>query len=216
MTLLATERLLLRPLDAGDLAALEAIFSDREHMWDLMGIPGRPDDAGALARYYLDRSVRAFRGCGAGMWGMHPRVAPAAPIVGYTGLVVDIGDEVDIAGEVEAGWAVAPDRTGKGYAGEATAAVFDHLFGVLGVRRVSAVTSPGNRPSRRLMERLGMSRGDDVTAYQGLQAVYAIDREAWRSRRLPAAGGERAAAFPSEARTSSLTPPRRGGRSCGR
>ena len=195
MTVLATRRLILEPLGPGDLEALEAIFSDREHMWDLMDIPGRPEDPRGLARYYLDRSVWAFGRYGAGMWGLRPRAESGASIVGYTGLAIDIGEEVDMAGEVEAAWAVARDRTGEGFAAEAAGAVLDHLFGVLGVRRVAAVTSPDNRASRRLMERLGLARGEDTVAYQGPQVVYAIDREAWRG---PPA------------------PPSRGGRSCGR
>ena len=81
MTVLATKRLFLRPLDHGDLPALEAIFADREHMW----VPGRSNDAAELAQYYLDRSQSAFARYRVGMWGMRPRSGAEEPILGYTG-----------------------------------------------------------------------------------------------------------------------------------
>lgn len=182
MTVLATERLLLRPLDHGDLPALESIFADTRHMWDLMDIPGRSNDARHLARYYLDRSLWAFAHHGVGMWGMHPGNRAAAPVLGYTGFVIDIGDTIDISDGIEAGWAVARDAAGKGYAMEGTERVFDFTFKTFGTRRIRAVTSPANWPSRRLMARLGLVYEKDMFAYQGAQVVYAVGREDWLRR----------------------------------
>ncbi len=179
MTVHATDRLLLRPLDGCDLPALETIFRDRRHMWDLMDIPGRSNDAGELARYYAERSRWSFARYGIGMWGMRPRDSAQAPIFGYTGFVIDIGDEIDVAGEIEAGWAVTRLAAGSGFALEGTAAIFAHVFGTFGTRRIRAVTSPENWPSRRLMSRLGLVYEKDVVAYQGRQVVYAVDRRDW-------------------------------------
>ena len=182
MTILQSERLLLRPLEHGDLAALSAIFADHDHMWDLMDIPGRSNEPATLASFYLERSLWAFDRYGGGMWAIGDRAEPDTPLLGYTGFVIDKGEETDLSREVEAGWAIAPDHAGKGLALEATAAVFDHTFDHLGSARISAVTSPDNHASRRLMDRLGMVHERDITAYQGLQVVYVVGRDAWRQR----------------------------------
>ncbi|MDG2479723.1 MAG: GNAT family protein [Alphaproteobacteria bacterium] len=182
MTELFTERLHLKPLEHGDLTALEKMFADAQHMWDLMDIPGRSNDATELASFYLRRSLWAFEQYGAGIWGMRAIESPDEAIVGYTGLLIYVGEVIDTTGEVETGWAVAPGHSGKGYAVEGTRAVFDHLFDGLGAQRVAAITSPDNWPSRRLMERLGLVHEKDITAYQGTQVFYAIARDSWRAR----------------------------------
>jgi [ribosomal protein S5]-alanine N-acetyltransferase len=183
MTILQSERLLLRPLEHGDLAALTAIFADHDHMWDLMDIPGRSNDPATLASFYLERSLWAFDRYGGGMWAILDRAASASLLLGYTGFVIDIDEEIDVAKEIEAGWAMASGNTGKGIALEATAALFDHTFDQLGSAKISAVTSPDNHASRHLMDRLGMIHERDITAYQGRQVVYVVGRDAWRQKR---------------------------------
>ena len=181
MTILATGRLVLRPLERGDLPALEDLFADREHMWDLMDIPGRSNDPGNLSRYYLERSLWAFEHHGVGMWGVLEKDRANASIMGYTGFVIDIGDNVNPAERLEAGWAIARQAAGKGHAAEATARILEHAFMELGTRSIQAITSPHNLSSRRLMSRLGFTFKRDVVAYQGPQVLYAIDRHDWRA-----------------------------------
>ena len=55
-------------------------------------------------------------------------------------------------------WAgsIAPEHQGKGLATEAGQALVDLCFGPLGLRRVVASTFEANRPSWRVMEKLGM------------------------------------------------------------
>lgn len=157
-------------------------------MWDLMDIPGRSNDARKLASFYLERSLWAFDRYGGGLWAIRDRHESDGPLLGYTGLVIDKGEEIELAREVEAGWAMAPGNAGRGFALEATTAVFDHTFDHLGSARISAVTSPDNHASRRLMDRLGMVHVRDITAYQGRQVVYVVDRDTWRVRRKQATG----------------------------
>jgi ribosomal-protein-alanine N-acetyltransferase len=54
------------------------------------------------------------------------------------------------------GFAVLPEYCRKGYAGEAAFAVLAHAREDLGLRRLSAIVSPGNAPSIALIERLGL------------------------------------------------------------
>jgi RimJ/RimL family protein N-acetyltransferase len=58
--------------------------------------------------------------------------------------------------EPELGYRLAKAAWGKGYAAEASQAVIDHGFRVLGVRRVVASTMAVNTASRRVMEKVGM------------------------------------------------------------
>ena len=60
------------------------------------------------------------------------------------------------ATEAELGWLIAPEHQGKGLATEAGQALVDLCFGALGLRRVVASTFEANRPSWRVMEKLGM------------------------------------------------------------
>lgn len=56
------------------------------------------------------------------------------------------------------GWHLNPQFSGQGYAFEAASALFDHLFRVVGLRRVYAYVEDDNLPSQRLCEKLGMRR----------------------------------------------------------
>ena len=55
-------------------------------------------------------------------------------------------------------WMLNKDYHGKGYAYEATRAVFDYLFNVKGARRLYAYTEDYNIASQKLCEKLGMRR----------------------------------------------------------
>jgi RimJ/RimL family protein N-acetyltransferase len=66
------------------------------------------------------------------------------------------------ADEVEVGWAVMPERWGRGYGTELGAAAVEVAFGVLGLAEVVAFTLPGNAASRRVMEKLGFGYEREV------------------------------------------------------
>ena len=70
--------------------------------------------------------------------------------IGMSGLIKrDTLDDVDL------GYAFLPPYFGKGYAYEAAQAVVAHAR-ALGMRRLVAITSPGNTASNALLEKLGM------------------------------------------------------------
>jgi [ribosomal protein S5]-alanine N-acetyltransferase len=64
--------------------------------------------------------------------------------------------------EVEVGWAVMPDRWGRGYATELGAAAIGVAFDTLGVSDVVAYTLPHNLASRSVMEKLGFGYEREV------------------------------------------------------
>jgi RimJ/RimL family protein N-acetyltransferase len=63
---------------------------------------------------------------------------------------------------VEIGWRLARTAQGKGFATEGARAVVDLAFNQLGLSEVVAITALPNQPSRRVMEKLGMTHGPEV------------------------------------------------------
>ncbi len=57
--------------------------------------------------------------------------------------------------DTDLGNAFLPEYCGKGYASESAVAILDDARTTHGMRRVVAVVSPSNRPSIRLLEKLG-------------------------------------------------------------
>ncbi len=91
-----------------------------------------------------------------------------------------------VAVHAEIGWCLAPAHGGQGYATEAVRDLLDVAFGPLALRRVVATCFADNESSWRLMERLGMRREAytvkdalhrDGQWYDGL--TYALLAEEW-------------------------------------
>ena len=61
-------------------------------------------------------------------------------------------------GRAEIGFILRASCHGRGYAREAVAAVIDHAFRSLGLRRIEADVDPRNETSIRLLEGLGFVR----------------------------------------------------------
>ena len=61
-------------------------------------------------------------------------------------------------------WMGAP-HAGKGYMSEAVGLVADHAFGPLCLHRLEAACLPANRPSIRLLEKVGFTREGHARAY---------------------------------------------------
>jgi RimJ/RimL family protein N-acetyltransferase len=58
---------------------------------------------------------------------------------------------------VEIGWRLAQSAQGKGFATEGARVIVDFAFNQLGLNEVVAITALPNQPSRRVMEKLGMT-----------------------------------------------------------
>ncbi|HTZ36840.1 MAG TPA: GNAT family N-acetyltransferase [Stellaceae bacterium] len=80
-----------------------------------------------------------------------------APLIGVVGLG-DLHAAVPAAPAIEAAWRLARPYWGKGYALEAARAAVEDGLGRLGLDEIVAITVVGNARSRRVMERLGMTR----------------------------------------------------------
>lgn len=89
----------------------------------------------------------------------------------------------------EIGWTMHPDYTGRGFAGEAAAAVLDLAFATLGLHRVHAELDVRNDASVRLCRRLGMREEAHLVEDMWFKGDwsdtgrYAILAQEWRRRR---------------------------------
>ena len=172
-----TERLLLRPFEAGDLDAL--------HSWQ-----SRPD----VARF-LYWEARSREEAGAAL--VHKMAATWLWEEGdVLSLAVQRLDTGDVIGDVnlewlseehqqgELGFVFHPDHHGRGYASEAAKVLLRLGFTNLGLHRIVGRCDARNTASAALMERLGMRReahlreADMFKGEWGEEYVYALlDRE---------------------------------------
>ncbi len=139
VSVLETERLVLRAPQHGDIKVITRLVNDRRVAENTARIP-HPygvDDAGrfiaAVNRQDGEATFAIIRdGDLIGVCGIEPR--ENAPEIGY--------------------WLGAP-FWGRGYATEAVRALIDHAFGVLGHDALQAGARVGNPASRRVLEKCG-------------------------------------------------------------
>ncbi|MDP9331623.1 MAG: GNAT family N-acetyltransferase [Actinomycetota bacterium] len=178
-----TERLRLRPLEAGDLDAWHRrIFSDPEVTRFL---PVREPIPRERAAERLARLVEGWRTRGFGVWALLESGSDQL-VVGHCGFVTpEVPDRVELI------YALGRDWWGRGLATEAGAASLRHGFNVLSFGEVVALAFPDNEPSIRVMLKLGFAF-DGTTRRLGVElARYGVTAASFRASshaRVGAAG----------------------------
>ena len=148
MTVLETERLVLRELLPDDAPFMLALLNEPSYILNIADRGVR--DLDGARRYLEERWRTSYREHGFGLWAVVERSSGMA--TGLCGLVRRDGlDDVDI------GYAFLPAFWGRGYAIESARGVTAHARDVLGLTRLVAIVVPENGPSIRVLERLGMS-----------------------------------------------------------
>jgi len=147
MSVLSTQRLALRQLDAGDAPFMLELLNDPSFIANIGDRGVRTvEDA---VRYIQDRMTPSYAQHGYGLYVVELRATGAA--VGICGLVKrDYLDDPDI------GFALLPAFLGQGYALESATAVREHTFEVLRLPRLLAITSAHNTRSMHLLEKIGL------------------------------------------------------------
>ena len=141
-----TQRLLLRPLQTGDVDALFAVFGDAEVMRYWSTPPWTDAEAGA-AMVALDQASGPDAD-----WMRLGLVRRADDrLLGTCTLF----DHQAHSRRCELGYALARQAWGQGLMHEALTALLDHGFGTWNLNRVEADIDPRNRASARTLERLG-------------------------------------------------------------
>jgi RimJ/RimL family protein N-acetyltransferase len=162
---IATERLLLRPLEPDDEAELHETLSDPVTLAAVDREPPWPIEE---TRESIERRMRNQREHGFSMWAMVERAS--GRVVGICGL-----QPLERTGpEVEVGWHVHPAARGRGYATEAGRAALAAGFGALGLERIVAVTHPWNKRSRNVMEKIGLTLVGESEHYGAATVLYEV------------------------------------------
>jgi ribosomal-protein-alanine N-acetyltransferase len=102
----------------------------------------------------VEKVEAGFEANGFGLWAVEVRAT--GEFVGFTGLDVP-GFEAHFTPTVEVGWRLARSAWGNGYATEAARGALAFGFEEVGLKEIVSFTTPSNRRSRAVMERLGMS-----------------------------------------------------------
>ncbi len=146
--MISTERLLLREWREDDRDAWAALNADPEVMEFFPNVLDRHQSDAAFDRIAATLDERGW-----GLWAADLD----GRFVGFTGLAVP-RFEAPFMPTVEIGWRFSREVWGHGYATEAARAVLEHAFADLALPEVVSFTSVGNVRSRRVMQRLGMTR----------------------------------------------------------
>jgi len=147
---LETPRLLLRPWRADDRLPFAALNADPRVMEFLPEILSREQSDALVARIEGHFAEHGF-----GWWAVEVRDGGA--FAGYVGLTIPIV-RLAFSPCIEVGWRLAFEHWGRGFATEAAKAALAFGFGALGLREIVSFTVVENVRSRRVMERLGMTR----------------------------------------------------------
>lgn len=183
-----TDRLILRQWGEGDEAHFYAIMNTAPVMRFLGGVQ-------TLEKWHAayQRILGYQRDFGHTLWIAERRPDGghlAGQMIGFCGLKRVNNETSAIVGQHEVGWRLREDAWGHGYAHEAAVASLDLAFTRFAAPHVVALTVDGNIGSRKLMDKLGMTRRpdfdfDDPRYGPELNPtiVYSIQAEEWLSSR---------------------------------
>lgn len=145
-----TERLLLRGWRDEDLAPFAAMNADPAVCRFLPSTLTRAQSDAMVGRVRLFMQAEGW-----GLWAAE--LKETGDFLGFIGLSRPTF-EAPFTPCVEVGWRLAARFHGRGFATEGAQAAVSYAFGTLGLEELVAFTVPDNLPSRRVMEKLGMTR----------------------------------------------------------
>jgi 3-dehydroquinate dehydratase/shikimate dehydrogenase len=150
MVPLKTKRLILREWKAADREPFARVNAEPRVM-EYLGEPLSRKQSDDLAdRIETHSRTRGFGLCAA-------ELAETGEFIGFIGLAVP-GFEAAFSPCVEIGWRLAVEYWDKGLATEGAREVVRYAFEELKLPELVSFTTVGNKSSRRVMEKLGMTR----------------------------------------------------------
>ena len=165
--MLRTPRLILREWREEDREPFAALNADPDVMRYFPAVLSREqsDDT-------VNRIQAIFRKHGFGFYAAE--LIESGAFIGFIGMSVP-SFEAPFMPCVEIGWRLAREYWNRGLATEGAAAVVEHAFGACGLAEVVAFTTRTNLPSRRVMEKLGMTYDPrDDFEHPGLEAGHPL------------------------------------------
>lgn len=178
---LTTPRLLLRAWRDSDREPFATLNADPRVMEFFPSVLDR-----AASDATVERIEAHFAKHGFGLWAVE--LPGSAPFAGFVGLMIP-SFTAAFTPCVEIGWRLAREYWGHGYASEGARAVLDFGFDRLALDEIVSLTAVGNQRSRRVMERIGMTRTADDDFDHPLVApghplcrhvLYRLSKARWR------------------------------------
>lgn len=164
--MLETERLILRPMNDGDIERIFTLRKDEQ----VMRFIREPVKKREEAKKWIELVSSRWADEKIGFCSLIEK--KSGEFIGWCGLW-----RLNETDEIEVGYAIAKEFWGKNFAPEAAEAFLEYGFDELNLKKIVAVASPANTPSRRVMEKLGMSY-DYTGEFYGRDLVhYTITRE---------------------------------------
>ncbi|MBP6821565.1 MAG: GNAT family N-acetyltransferase [Acidobacteria bacterium] len=143
--ILGTERLQLRKLSVGDAGFIFQLLNEPSFIQNIGDKGVRTLDD---ARSYIQNGPMAsYQKLGFGLWLVETK--DSAELVGICGLL-----KRDQLEDIDLGYALLPEFSGKGYAVESASGVVEFAK-TLGFSRVVAIVNPDNERSIRVLEKIG-------------------------------------------------------------
>ena len=141
-------RIILRPWRPSDRDSFAAMNADPQVMeFFLRRLNRAESDA------FAGRIEGHFTANGYGLWAVE--IPGLAEFCGFIGLA-PANPAVPCAPAIEIGWRLTSAAWGKGYATEGARLSLAHGFEVVGLKEIVSFTAVLNKPSERVMQRLGM------------------------------------------------------------
>jgi RimJ/RimL family protein N-acetyltransferase len=147
---LRTDRLLLRRWRSDDRVPFAALNADPRVMEHFPATLSRQESDGRA-----ERIEAHFEKHGFGLWAVE--ISGVASFAGFLGLSIP-GFEAHFTPCIEIGWRLAAEYWNHGYATEGARAALAFGFESLQAKEIVSSTVPANVRSRRVMEKLGMTR----------------------------------------------------------
>jgi RimJ/RimL family protein N-acetyltransferase len=150
MVIVATDRLILRHWEQFDREPFYCLNADPRVMEFLPALLSRGESNRLVDRIEDHFRVHGFGLCAAELRRDHS-------FIGFIGLAVP-SFQAAFTPCVEVGWRLSAHHWGQGLATEGARAIVRYEFEILGIEALVSFTVPGNLRSRRVMEKLGMTR----------------------------------------------------------
>jgi RimJ/RimL family protein N-acetyltransferase len=168
---LRTARLLLRQWNPADREPFAAMNADRFVMRYFPDTLARAASDAVADRIETNIATRGY-----GFWAAE--LLASGQFIGLVGINV-VPFESHFTPATEVGWRIAPQFWNQGYATEAARAALVFGFDTLTLHEVVGFTAVENAPSRRVMEKLGMTHdpADDFD-HPSIKAGHPLQRHA--------------------------------------